>query len=144
MEFIFEISHLRFKNFVCNRDNLLSLVGDLPDTDEVVGVTSKEGGTISRPGEGDALDGGGLGVLAFLLVLFLLGVGERRFQASNALLGFQVPDHDGGGGGSAQPVSDGGEAEGVDDVAGFERGEVVAQVQVPEHGGTILTTGSAE
>ena len=127
-----------------NEKRLLdALLGDVPDTDEVVGVTGEEGGAIGRPGEGDALDGGGLGVLAFFLG-FLLGVGELRFQASDALLGFEVPDHDGGGGGGAQPVPDGREAQSVDDVTGFQRGEVVAQVEVPEHSGTVLTTRSAE
>jgi len=123
---------------------LLALLGDIPDTDEVISVTSKEGRTISRPGQRDALDGGSLGVLAFFLGLFPFGILELGFQASNALLGLEVPDHDGRGGGSTQPVSGRGEAQSMDDITSDQRGEVVAHVEVPEHSSTVFTTRSAE
>jgi hypothetical protein len=45
---------------------------------------------------------------------------------------------------SAQPVTVGREHEGVDGVAGLERVEVLALVQVPEHGDAVLATGSSE
>lgn len=122
----------------------LVFLGDIPDTDEVVGVTSEEGRTISRPGEGDALDGGGFGVFTFFFGLFLLGVMEGRFQGSDTLLGFKIPDHDSGGSGSAQPVSDGREAQSVDNVTSFQRGKVVAQVEIPKHGSTVFTTRGTE
>jgi hypothetical protein len=95
------------------------------------------------------LDGNSLGVLGFSSTFFPVflspfGIGELRFQTGNALLGFEVPDHDSGSSGSTQPVSDGGEAQSVDDIASFQGGEVVTLVEVPEHGSTVLTTRSAE
>jgi len=59
-------------------------------------------------------------------------------------LGLEIPDLDLLIGGSTQPVTVGGEAEGVDDFPGVEGVEALALVQVPEHGGSILTTGRAE
>ena len=41
----------------------------------------------------------------------------------------------------AEPVAVGRENKGVDDVTGLERVEVLALVEIPEHGDTILTTG---
>ena len=56
-------------------------------------------------------------------------------------LALKVEDLDAGGGGSAQPVAVGGEDEGVDDVASLEGVEVLALVEVPEHGDAVLATG---
>lgn len=88
-------------------------MGNSPDADDVVGVTSEEGGTVSRPGEGDTLDWHSLLVVRW-----------RDFRAEflNADLAFQVPDLDGGSGSSTQPVSNRGENEGVDDVTSVQRG----------------------
>ena len=41
----------------------------------------------------------------------------------------------------AQPVAVGREDEGVDDVTSLERVQVLALVQVPEHGDTVLAAG---
>lgn len=56
----------------------------------------------------------------------------------------QVPDLDGGLGGSAQPVAVGGEAQGVDDVTSVQGVQALALRQVPQHGNTILATGGAQ
>jgi len=90
------------------------------------------------------LDGGGLGVFAFFLGLFFLGILELGFQASNALLGLEVPDHDSRGSGGAQPVSGRGEAQSMDDITSDQGGEVVTHVEVPEHSSTVFTTRSTE
>lgn len=59
-------------------------------------------------------------------------------------LALEVEDLDGGSGSSTEPVSVGGEDESVDNVSGIERVEVLALVEVPEHGNTVLTTGGSE
>lgn len=51
---------------------------------------------------------------------------------------------DAAGSGSAQPVAVGAEDEGVDDVAGFERVEVLSIRQLPQHRDAVLATRSAE
>jgi len=114
-----------------------SNLGDNPDADLVVSVSSEEGVTIRRPGEGDALVWDG--VLALFLVIEVSG-----FEFTDADLGFQVPDFDGRGSGSAQPVSGGGEDQGVDDVVGNEGRQVTSFVEVPQHGGTVFATGGAQ
>jgi len=113
-----------------------SLDTDGPDTDERVGVTGKEGLTISRPGQGNSL--GRVGLLA--------NVGELGLELINDGLGLQIPDLDAGRSGSAQPVTVGGEDQGVDDIITLtlERVQVLALVQIPEHGDTITSTGGAE
>lgn len=112
----------------------LSSRHDAPGADLVVGVTGEEGLAIGGPGEGNTL-----GLSALLANLDVLGL-----ELVNLALLLEVEDDDARGGGSAQPVAVGGEDEGVDLVTGVERVEVLALVQVPEHGGTVLTTGSAE
>ena len=60
------------------------------------------------------------------------------------VLALKVEDLDARRGGGAEPVAVGGEDEGVDDVAGLERVEVLALVEVPEHGDAVLATGGRE
>jgi hypothetical protein len=116
---------------------LVSLLLNNEGADDVVGVTGEEGGTVRRPAQGDALDGDGLGVLLLL--------GEVGLQVrDDELLGFQIPDLDGRGGGCAQPVAGRREAQGVDDVTSLEGRQVAALVEVPEHGLAVLATGSAQ
>ncbi len=45
---------------------------------------------------------------------------------------------------SAQPVTVGGEAKGVDDITSIEGVETLALSKIPKHGNAILTTGSAK
>ena len=107
---------------------------DTPAADLVVGVTSEEGLAVGAPGQGDAL-----GLPALLANLHVL-----RLQLVNLGLLLEVEDDDAGGGGSAQPVAVGREDKGVDLITGGERVQVLGLVQVPEHGGSVLATGSAE
>mmetsp|Transcript_11114 Transcript_11114/g.15943 ORF Transcript_11114/g.15943 Transcript_11114/m.15943 type:complete len:361 (+) Transcript_11114:135-1217(+) len=124
--------------------DLVGSTTNSPDADEVVSVAGEEGSTVSGPSKGDALNGSGLGVLAFLLGLLFLGVGELRFQVGDASLGFEVPDHDRGGGGSTEPVPDGREHKSVDNVTGFEGRQVAAFVEVPQVCSAVFATGSAQ
>jgi len=86
----------------------------------------------------------GFGVLTFFFGLFLFSISELGFQTSDALFGFKIPDHDSGGSSSAQPITDGRKAQSVDDITSFQRRKVVAQVEVPEHGSTVLATRSTQ
>jgi hypothetical protein len=59
-------------------------------------------------------------------------------------LGLQVKDLDARSGGGAQPVPVGGEDQSVDNVTSLQRVQVFALVQVPEHGDSVLSTGSGQ
>jgi len=107
---------------------------DTPGADLVVGVTSEQGLAISGPGQGDTLWLSAL--LANLNVLWL--------ELVNLALLLEVKDDDAAGGGGAQPVSVWRENKGVDLVTGGQRVKVLGLVQVPEHGGTVLSTRCAE
>lgn len=107
---------------------------DTPAADTVVSVTSKQGLAVSAPSQGYAL-----WLPALLANLHVLGL-----ELINLALLLQVKDDDGRGGGSAQPVAVGREDEGVDLITSGERVEVLGLVQVPEHRGSILSTGSAK
>jgi hypothetical protein len=105
-----------------------------PDADDVVGEAREEGLAVSGPGERGALWlAGGLGE-----------VWEVGSEVVDDGLRLEVEDLDRRGGGGAEPVPVGGEDEGVDDVSGLEGVEVLALVQVPEHGDAVLATGSGE
>ena len=112
----------------------LSSRHDAPGADLVVGVTGEEGLAIGGPGERDTLR-----LSALLANLDVLGL-----ELVNLALLLEIEDDDARGGGGAQPVAVGGEDQGVDLITGVERVEVLALVQVPEHGGTVLATGSAK
>jgi len=117
--------------------NKSSSSGDNPDADLVISVTGEEGVTVRGPGEGDALVRDGvLSLFALLEVSWL--------ELTNANLGFQVPDLDRTGGGSAQPVSGGRKDQSMDDVIGNERREVTSLVEVPQHSGTVFATRGAQ
>jgi len=62
----------------------------LPHTDDVIGVTSKEGRSISRPGNGNASRVFGLWLEVWVVFA----------EFSNEALGFEIPDFDCGLGGS--------------------------------------------
>lgn len=103
--------------------------------DNVIGVTSIEDVTVLRPAERGALDGESL----------LANVALRNeLDGVKADLGLEIPDDDGGSSSSTQPVTDGGEDEGVDDLRSLKRVKVLTLVDIPEHSSTVLTTGSTE
>lgn len=104
------------------------------DTDDVVGVTGKEGLTVGGPGEREAL---GVGRV-------LANTGELGLELVDNALGLEVEDLDARGSGSAEPVTVGREDESVDSVTSLERVEVLAVRELPEHGDTVLATGGAE
>lgn len=56
------------------------------------------------------------------------------------ILALQIEDFNTAGSGSAQPVTVWGKDEGVDDVTCLKGVEVLALIQVPKHGDTILAT----
>lgn len=115
------------RKHLCSRHNT-------PGTNDVVSVTSEQSLTISRPGQADTLG----------LPALLANGGELRLELVNLALLLKVEDDDAAGGGSAEPVSVGGEDEGVDLVVGVEGVQVLGLVEVPEHGGTVLATRCAE
>lgn len=55
-------------------------------------------------------------------------------------LALKVEDFDAAGSGSTQPISVWGENKGIDNIAGLQGIEVLALVQIPEHGDTVLAT----
>ena len=114
--------------------NILVGVHDLPDTDEVVSVTSKQVLTISGPGKGDDL--GGLGV----------GGGEDKvgLKLINESSLLEIVDLDARGSGSAEPVSVRREGQGVDLITRGQRVEVLEVVKVPKDDVTILATGGTK
>jgi len=89
---------------------------------------------ISAPCERDTLWGPSL----------LADIKEFWYELIDLALLLQVKDNDGGGGSSTEPVAIWRENKGVDLVVGIKGVKVLGLVQVPEHGGTVLTTGSAE
>jgi len=111
-----------------HRDIIEGLSSDFPDSDIVVCVTSKQGGSISAPCKGNGSR-----------VLFALGLefSSSVLEISNEVLAFEIPDLNSLVSTSAQPVSSWAEDEGVDDLSGFEGVEVLAFVQVPESGSAV-------
>jgi len=101
------------------------------DSDDIVGVSSKEGLSVSRPCKGDRLWDN----VALLW---------SHLDLIDDALALEVPDLDSSGGSSAQPVAVRRKDEGIDDVASFQGVEVLVLVQVPEHGDSVPTSGSAE
>ena len=74
-----------------------------------------------------------------------VGLGKWTIRISGArLLALEVENFNAGGGSSAEPVTVGGEDEGIDDVASLEGVEVLALVKVPEHGDAVLSARSSE
>jgi len=108
---------------------------DRVDADVVVGVSGEEGVAVSGPAEGDG--GNGLRLAASDDNIFGL-------EVLNNNLGLEIPDLDGLLGGSAQPITVGGEDEGVDGITSGERVQVLALLEIPEHGNSVLSSGSAE
>jgi hypothetical protein len=106
----------------------------LPNTDHLVGVTSKDGVGVSAPGNTDAsrvLD-------ASLEVRGLLG------ELSDAILLLEVEDLDAVLGGSTKPVLGGVEDELINLAASLELVHALALLEVPDEDGALLASSSAE
>jgi len=108
---------------------------DGEDADVVVGVSGEEGVSISGPAERDGGNG---------LRLASSGDDILGLEILNDNLGLQIPDLDRLLGGSAQPVTVGGEDQSVDGITGGERVQVLALLEIPQHGNSVLSSGSAE
>jgi len=111
------------------------LSGHVPNSDHVVGVTGKEGGSVRAPceGEGSGVRALGLEIGAVVLV-----------QIRNQGLALQIPDLDTRLGGSTEPVSGWAEAKAVNDISGIQGVEVLALIQVPQSGSSVLSTRSTQ
>jgi len=109
----------------------------LPYADDIIGVASKQSLTISRPGHRQALWG---------ISLAVLGAGRNDFilQLIDLSLSFEIPDLDGGAGSSAQPVTVGGEAQGIDNIIVVQSVQTLVIIQVPKHGFAVLATRCAQ
>lgn len=107
---------------------------DLPYANGVVRVTSEQGLTISGPGQGQTLGLVGLGAIGD-------NVGAEFFDG---FLAGQIPDLDGGTIGNAQPVTVGGEAQGIDDVIVLQGVQVLAVIQIPQESLRVLAAGCAQ
>ena len=99
----------------------------LPDTDDIVSVSSEEGGSIGRPGHGDALRS-------------LFGIHDGRFEFIHKVFQFQVPNLNGSTCSNTQPVPIGREAKSIDDVIVIQCVQMLPFVQVPQHGTVVLPT----
>jgi len=109
-------------------------VNNGPDTDQVVGESTEQSLTVSGPCQRNTL--GFPGVLADL--------NEVRLELVDDGLALQIENLNAAGGGSTEPVAVGAEHEGVDDITGLQRVQVLAIIEIPEHGDTVLSTGSRE
>jgi hypothetical protein len=124
--FINPARHLTPEN-LCPRNNA-------PCADLVIGVTGEQGLAIGGPGERDT----------FRVTALLASIEEVRGELVNLALLLEIENDDTGSGGSAKPVTVGGEDKSVNLITGGERVEVLGLVKVPQHSGTVLSTGSTE
>lgn len=109
-------------------------VNNGPDADNVIRETTKQSLPICRPSQRNAL--------GFARVF--ANINEVGFELIDNGLALKVKDLDAAGGGSAEPVAVRAEDQGVDDIAGLQRVQVLAIVEVPQHGNTILATRGSE
>jgi len=121
------ISHNPHSENLCPRHNT-------PSPNQVVSVTGEQGLTICTPCQTDTL---------WLSALLSDGL-EVWLQLINLALLLQIENDDAARGGSAEPVSVGGENKGVDLVTGSQGVKVLGFVQVPQHGGSVLSTRGTE
>jgi hypothetical protein len=104
------------------------------NSDQVISVTSEEVSSISRPGEASAVWNNGV----------LSNWWNIQLDFINHAFGFQIPNLDALGCGSAEPVSVGGEDKGVDNITGLKRVKSLALSKIPQHSNTIFTTRGTE
>jgi len=104
------------------------------NSDQVISVTSEEVSSISRPGEASAVWNNSV----------LSNWWNIQLDFVNHAFGFQIPNLDALGCGSAEPVSVGGEDKGVDNVTSLKRVKSLSFSKVPQHSNTIFTTRGTE
>jgi len=122
----------RVHNAISAREGATRLrTSDGVDVDLSVGATGEESVSISRPLKGHAPWDTGLRD-------FLVG------ELIKDILVLQIPDHDGSISCGAQPVVLRREAHGVDSAVGVEGIQVLSVIDIPQHSGSILTTGTAK
>lgn len=110
------LNSLLFK--VSDKKSLSCSNGDLPHSNQVVSVASKQGLSISRPCQGGALWGFSLAVCA----------DDFLSQFIHNDLAFQIPDLDARACGSTEPVTVGTEAESIDGITTVQGVQVLALV----------------
>jgi len=69
---------------------------------------------------------------------------ELWLELIDLALLLQIEDNDAAGSSCAEPVSVGGENKSVDFITSVKRVQVLRLVQIPEHGGSVLSSGGAE
>lgn len=106
----------------------------LPNSNDTISVTRVQSRPISTPCQRDTVRG-----LSLLRTLW-----EVWLELIHNSLRLQIPNLDDTLSGSAQPVTVGTEAQGVDDVPSIQRVETLALCQIPEHGGAVLASRGAE
>ena len=101
----------------------------LPDPGKIIRISCKQCLTVSTPGKGEAL-------------WWLSSCRSRHLGSEflHQILALQVPHLDGRASCRAQPVPVGGEGEGVDGVSVVEGVQMLAVVEVPQHGLSVLAT----
>ena len=115
--------------------SLTSWDWDLPDANLVVAVSGKQGLSVSRPGQWQAL---------WWVSLWRVVGRDSRAQFLDHFLACQIPDLDGWSIGDAEPVTVGREAQSVDDVVVVQGVQMLAIIQIPQQGFAVLAARSAE
>jgi len=110
-----------------------------PYADQVVGITSKEGLSVSAPCQRNTLR-----ILGQPWRMVQEEVWNSLVQLSNNSLGVQVPNFNGWAGTSTQPITVGGKDESIDDIPSLERTQMFPLIQIPQHCSPILTTRSTQ
>lgn len=108
-------------------------MSNFPDTDLTVRVTREEGGAVGTPSQGET-------------GWNLAGLDNWEFRAEflNNSLGHQVPNSNTAIGSSTEPVAVGRKDDLVDDITSIQGVEVLGLVKIPQHHGSVFTTGSTE
>ena len=114
-------------NSLCSRHNT-------PSPNDVVSVTSEQSLSIRTPCQANTLR------LSALLANRL----ELGFQLVNLTLLLQIENDDAARSGSAEPISVGGEDEGVDFITSVQGVKMLRLIQVPQHGSSVLSTRRTE
>jgi hypothetical protein len=101
------------------------------DTNGIVGISRKQGGAIGRPGQ----TGAGRDLSRF---------GFFRTERVDDNFGFQIPNLNGIVGRGTQPVAVGRKDQSIDNFSRIQTVQTLAFVQIPQHGGIVLSTRRRE